>query len=158
VEYIDPIRARLAELLPELMGLLHCSIAGETLAIMHEANLTMPQVVSLHVLRHLGPLGISELAGHLRLSTSAASSLVDRLVERELVHRAEDPEDRRQKRVALAPAGVALVADLTSARARELTAGLQYIDPVLRAEMAGVLEQVVTQLRSQPYPTRSSPS
>ncbi len=152
----DPVRERLAQLLPELMGLLHAAIAGDTLAIMHDANLTMPQLVSLHIVRHRDGMRISDLGGTLGLSTSAASAMVDRMVERGLFLRAEDPSDRRQKRIAIAGDGVVLIERLTAARASELAAGLAHVDPALRVQLADVLEQAVHQLRAR-HPRGSTP-
>ncbi|MEN9786125.1 MAG: hypothetical protein RLZZ299_1389 [Pseudomonadota bacterium] len=145
----DPVRERLAQLLPELMGLLHAAIAGDTLAIMHDANLTMPQLVSLHIVRHHDGMRISDLGVALGLSTSASSAMVDRMVERGLFLRTEDPADRRQKRIAIAADGVALIDRLAAARATELAAGLAHVDPAVRAELADVLEQAVRQLRAR---------
>src|SRR4051812_28548652 len=111
---------RVATLLPELMGLLHCVIAGETLQIMHEAGLTMPQMVAMHVLRARGATAIGDLGSMLNLSTSATSHLVDRLVERAFVDRVEDAEDRRQKRLTLTDGARDLLDRLADARTKEL--------------------------------------
>jgi DNA-binding MarR family transcriptional regulator len=149
MESFDRTSTRIAELLPELMTLLHSVIAGETLAKMQEADLTMPQLVAMHVLHHGGATSVSELSQATRLSMSATSHLVDRLVERGYVGRSEDPNDRRQKRVELAPEGVTLLTHLVSARARELEAGFEMVDISLRRELVVVLEQAVLQLRIQ---------
>ncbi len=127
--------------------LLHARITNEALVLMHESSLTLPQIVAMHVLRAEGPLPLSRLGDALGLSTSATSSLVDRLVERQYASREEDPDDRRQKRVTLLGAGGAFVERLAAARASELSEGLTHVDPALRAEMANILEQVVAQLR-----------
>ncbi len=142
----EPASQRIAELLPRLMGLLHSKVAGDSLAIMHEANLTMPQLVSMHVLRHCGVTTVTDIANATHLSASSASHLIDRLVERGLVARAEDPNDRRQKRIALASDGSALLDRLTAANTRELKEALDTVEPGLQRELVTVLEQVVTQL------------
>lgn len=143
----DPSVARLLALFPELMSLVHRDIAGETLAIMHESGLTMPQVVALHILRHAGALPISRLGELLCLSTSATSHLVDRLVEHALVDRSEDPTDRRQKRIVLAPPGEALLDQLNASRAAEYTVALDRLDPALRQSLLALVEEVISQLR-----------
>lgn len=143
----DPSIHRLLELMPELMSLLHRDIAGETLAIMHESSLTMPQIVALHILNHAGALPISRMGDLLHLSTSATSHLVERLVERGLVDRSEDPADRRQKRVVLAAAGSALLDQLNASREAEYTVALHRLDPALRQSLLGLVEQMISQLR-----------
>lgn len=139
---------RLAELLPELLALLHSTIAGDSLAIMQESDITMPQLVAMHVLRFRGATSVSDLASATRLSLSATSHLVDRLVERTLVLRAEDPLDRRQKRVELSEQGAALLRRLSEARTRELTSGMEAIHPDLQAQLLIAVEQAVDALKS----------
>jgi MarR family transcriptional regulator, organic hydroperoxide resistance regulator len=78
-------------------------------ALLRELQLSMPQVGTLHFLSAEGGQSVSAIADHLDLSLAATSHLVERLVQRDLLTRAEDPHDRRQKRVELAPGGVALV-------------------------------------------------
>ena len=57
--------------------------------------LTMPQVRVLLVLQAEQRMRMSTLASALGITFSGATGLVDRLVERELVERQADPEDRR---------------------------------------------------------------
>jgi len=78
---------------------------------MIEANLTMAESLVLRSLR-LKPMSVAEAAEHLRLSHSAASRVIDRLVRDGYIARAENPDDRRQKRLTLAPQGTALVLTL----------------------------------------------
>lgn len=143
----EPSPPSLSKLVPRLMGLLHRKVTGDTLAIMHEAGLTLPQMVALHALHHRGPSSINGLAETLNLSTSATSHMVERLVERELVWRREDPEDRRQKRVELAPAGAELLSRLGHAREEELERIQRELDPEVRAAVAQLLEQTIQQLQ-----------
>lgn len=75
---------------------------------MIEANLTMAESLVLRSLR-LHPMTVAGAATHLRLSHSAASRAIDRLVRDGYIAREENPDDRRQKRLTLAPQGTALV-------------------------------------------------
>lgn len=72
------------------------------------ANLTMAEALVLRSLR-LKPLTVAGAAEHLMLSHSAASRAIDRLVRDGYIVREENPHDRRQKRLTLAPQGTALV-------------------------------------------------
>lgn len=143
----DPQAARFGELINELMGLLNRHLAGETLAIMHEAGITLPQMVALHVLRYGGNTSINGLGESLKLSTSATSHLVDRLVERDLIERAEDPVDRRQKRLALAPAGEELLVRLSTARESEMVALTSRLSPEVLSSVLILVQEAVAQLR-----------
>lgn len=137
---------RLGDLFQQLMWALHRHSAGETLRIMNEASLTLPQMVALHTLHYAGPCTVTRLTDALRLSPSATSHLVDRLVERGLVDRAEDPEDRRQKRVAITPTGQALLERLAAERLEEFRDAVLALPPDLVAQLLSVFERVIVEL------------
>jgi DNA-binding MarR family transcriptional regulator len=59
-----------------------------------ELELTMPQWRTL-VLLNRGPRRMSEVAAHLGSSLSSATSMIDRLLNKQLVARMQDPADRR---------------------------------------------------------------
>lgn len=145
-----PSLLRLGQLMPELMRLLHRDVTGENLARMNDHSLTLPQLVALQVLREDAPCSISSLCEVLRLSTSATSHLIDRLVDRGLVAREEDPSDRRQKRLTLTAAGRALVDDIAATRIQDLARGLGSVDPALLDALSDLVEQIIAQLRASP--------
>lgn len=138
---------RLSAQLIELMGLLHSRIAGDAMQIMSESNMTMPQMVSLHLLRDGGSRNVGAIGQMLNLSPSATSHLVDRLVERGFVTRDEDATDRRQKNVAITPAGLDIVERLSAARSQQISLGVADIEPELRDRLSPLIELVTTQLR-----------
>lgn len=96
-------------------------------AMLREHGLSMPQLGTLQLLRAEGTQTVSNIASHLNLSLGATSHLVERLVQKDLVVRQEDPHDRRQKLVDLTPGGVDLVAEMDQ-RAADSMAGL--LEPV----------------------------
>ena len=55
---------------------------------------TMPQLKAL-VLLYQGPHRMSDIASYLGTSLSSATSMMDRLVEKDLIDRAPDPDARR---------------------------------------------------------------
>jgi len=138
---------RTLQLLRELYSIMMQHSAGEMRKVMCEAGLSMPQMVALHMLRNYGSFTISALADKLSLSLAATSHLVDRMVQQQLVERKEDALDRRQKQVALAPGGLALLDRLLEARIRESAYLLIALPPELRQQLDSVLTQVVEQLK-----------
>jgi DNA-binding MarR family transcriptional regulator len=72
---------------------------------MDEADLSPSQINALFRLHFGGMCGISEIAGHLGVTDPAASQMVERLVQRDMVARTEDPSDRRMKLLALTANG-----------------------------------------------------
>lgn len=61
----------------------------------HRLEMTVPQIKTLNLLVRVGPSRMGNIASSLDIAVSAATTLVDRLVERELVERLSDPNDRR---------------------------------------------------------------
>lgn len=136
----------LAELFGQMMGLIHGRFAGDSLALMHETGMTLPQLVTLHVLEHGGPISVSALSACLRLSLSATSHLVDRAVEKGFVTRTEDAEDRRQKRLELTAEGRSLLLRLNAARTDEFTRAFQTLDPAFQDQLQVIFGQLIRDL------------
>src|SRR5207248_2564535 len=82
----------------------------------------------------------------LGLSLSATSHLVQRLVEQELVTRVEDEADRRQKVIALTPAGKKMVEKMMQNRLDEMRASVRHLSDTVRSELVPVLKHVVEEL------------
>ena len=109
-----------------------------------ENETTMMQMATLHLLSE-SCMTTSELAKHRKVSLQAASTLVQSLVDRGLVVRVEDPNDRRRAMLQVTEAGLeeaetarekmtahlaAFIDDLTSeeiAAAQTFLTGLQRI-------------------------------
>lgn len=76
---------------------------------MDTTGLSFSQVNILMRLFHGGSAGVSEIGEQMGITNAAASQAVDRLVQMGLVVRAEHPQDRRAKRLELAPKGRELI-------------------------------------------------
>lgn len=74
-----------------------------------EHDLSMGQHSVLMRLYHADRCGVGEVGSQLGITNAAASQLVDKLVQQGCVERAEDPDDRRVKRLTLTPSGRQLV-------------------------------------------------
>lgn len=122
---------------------------AKALTLIHEAGLTMPQLIALMLLHHEGQLPITTLSQRLGLSLSATSAMVQRLVELGLVARTEDPSDRRQKQVALTPDGLTFVDKVTAERTAAIARGIGTLPPELRKQFLDVLASVVEHLRGE---------
>ena len=73
------------------------------------SGFSMPQFFMLMHLHHHAHSGISDLSENMEISNAAASQLVDKLVQAELLVRTEDPDDRRAKKVELSSKGKTLI-------------------------------------------------
>lgn len=95
------------ELAARLIGLMQRISSHVRLAPPEEwsdTELTMSQWRTLALLHH-GPRKMSEIAAYLGNSLSSATSMIDRLVNKQLVARLQDPADRRVVSCRLTPLG-----------------------------------------------------
>ncbi len=82
------------------------------------------------------PIRMSELADHLRIARRSATSVVDELVERGLVRRSDDANDRRAVVVALTDEGHGRMHEM---RDRRRAAGARLVDGLDRADQRALL-------------------
>lgn len=85
------------------------------LHVWEEMGITFPQLRILFLVRRDPGTDLRTLAERLDVGTSAASQQVDRLVDRGLLRRSEDPDDRRRIQLALTDKGEDAVASISSA-------------------------------------------
>jgi DNA-binding MarR family transcriptional regulator len=72
-------------------------------------GLSMPQFSILMQLHHKGPCGISQISERFDITAAAASQLADKLVQAGYLERAENPDDRRARKLKLSAKGIKLV-------------------------------------------------
>jgi DNA-binding MarR family transcriptional regulator len=119
---------------------------GGAYAIFEELDLSLTQVKALAALSH-GELSDKELAERLGLSLPGASRAVDGLVLRELLHRREDPHDRRQKRLRCTDAGLDALQRLEEARLAGLAAFAATLPAARCRRLSGALRPILDDLR-----------
>jgi DNA-binding MarR family transcriptional regulator len=83
-----------------------------------ESGLSMPQMSALFHLHRANECGVSNIGEHLGVTNAAASQMIDRLVQQDLVERTEDPEDRRVKQLNLTEKGTSVVQEGIEIRRR----------------------------------------
>jgi DNA-binding MarR family transcriptional regulator len=101
-----------------------------------ELRLGFTQLAALYVLADGSATTVGDLADVLGRSPSATSRLVDGLVKRRLVERREEPEDRRQRLVALTQRGQALLRSVDRARADQFLTTVRPLPTTERALVA----------------------
>lgn len=124
---LDEPRAALARELFDLNSRVHDLAMGLVGPMPTPPDLTMQQ---LRVLGHIAKQpGISghELGGLLGVSPPTASGLVERLVEKGLVTRTDDPDDRRVRRLHVTEAGMGVIRDMDSMFGRALSVVLRHL-------------------------------
>ena len=87
-------------------------------------SLSVPQLRVLTFLSYVPGAPLASVTEHLGVSRSTASAIVDRLVRRQLVHRTEDPQERRCVVLTLTPVGVQHLQQARDATGVQLAKGL----------------------------------
>jgi DNA-binding MarR family transcriptional regulator len=105
-----------------------------------ERGLSMSQIGALFHIHHQGTSGVSDVGDDLGITSAAASQMLERLVQQELVVRSEDPHDRRAKRITLTDKGHQMLHESIRARQGWLEDLASALDP-------GEQEQIIAALR-----------
>lgn len=111
---------------------------------MRNSGLSMPQASALYRLYYQGSCGVTDIAGHLDVSSAAASQMIERLVQQGLLERGEDPNDRRAKQIALSPAGRALMEESIEARVRWMAELTTVLSPEEQSTIGLALESLTS--------------
>jgi DNA-binding MarR family transcriptional regulator len=132
--------ARLTEHLYGLMKFLLHGHGGEYVRAVGELELSLTQLRALHVLAYeVEQTSVKELGDRLGVSLPAVSRSIDSLVQRGLVTRAEDSEDRRMKQVRATAAAPELLDRLTELRLAGIEAFVSTLAPRERTKLASAL-------------------
>lgn len=101
---MDPYRERLAGRMLDLIEGAYVAIRSSFVGEWPQIELTMTQLRAL-VLLSQEPQRMGSLASWMGIGMSSATSLMDRLVDKGLVERTSDPQDRRVVTCSLTPRG-----------------------------------------------------
>jgi DNA-binding MarR family transcriptional regulator len=115
-----------------------------------ERGLSMSQVAALFQLSHRGSLAVTEIGGGLGVSNAAASQLLDRLVQQELVTRTENPQDRREKQLILTEKGYNILLESTRTRETWLERLAAMLTPEEQEKVEEALEILIEKMNRLP--------
>ena len=117
---------------------------GNAFTTMAEHDLTISQVRILHLLfwSDRAPAQV-EIAEQIALSVAAAGRAIDTLVRAGLVERHADEVDRRIKRVALTPAGRAMVEEMAEGRRADFRDFVDQLDPGERRHLDDAIRPIL---------------
>ncbi|HEU0086196.1 MAG TPA: MarR family transcriptional regulator [Pseudonocardiaceae bacterium] len=104
-----------------------------------EDRVTLPQFRVLVMIASRGPLNLSAVAQGLGVHPSNATRTCDRLVATGLLHRRDNPQDRRNLVLTLTDEGEKLVEDVMAARSRAIEQVLAKMPARRRRDLATAL-------------------
>lgn len=108
-----------------------------------EHNYSMAQLNALFRIHHKNTCGVSDLAEEMGVTSAAASQLLEKLVQQGLAARTEDPQDRRNKLVALTEAGERLVQESAAARQGWLTQVVELLSASEQKQVGAALQLLI---------------
>jgi DNA-binding MarR family transcriptional regulator len=89
----------------EAFGIFRQRLMGNLFVFARDKGLTMGQFGAMLHISHRGGCGVSDIGNDLGITNSAASQMLERLVQLKLIVRTEDPFDRRVKQIELTDNG-----------------------------------------------------
>lgn len=95
----------LVSTLQDAFAIFRRRMMGNMFVYAKDNGLTMPQFGAMFHIFHSGGCGVSDIGNDLGVTNSAASQMLDRLVQTRLISRSEDPSDRRGKLLVLTDKG-----------------------------------------------------
>ena len=87
-----------------------------TMRFSRESGWSMSQLGALMMIHRRGTSAVSDIGEELGVSNAAASQMLDRLVQEDLILRTEDPHDRRVKQIKLTDKGCQMIHEGFEAR------------------------------------------
>jgi len=99
--------------LEEAFGIIRHQMMGKVFVYVRDKGLTMAQFGALMQIFHNRICAVSDIGSELGVTNSAASQLLERLVQLNLVTRTEDPSDRRAKQIVLTDKGRLLLQEIS---------------------------------------------
>jgi DNA-binding MarR family transcriptional regulator len=133
----DECAHELLEVVPPVMRVIRTEMRRQS-----TPDLSVPQFRVLSYLNRSAGGSLSEVADHIGLTRPAMSVLIDGLVNRKLVTRETDQDDRRRLMLTLTRAGQSLYNAAREHTQAALAARLQALDPAERQALIGSLEHL----------------
>jgi DNA-binding MarR family transcriptional regulator len=119
----------------------------EQVRFVKASGLSMPQFTILMQLHYQRQCGVSDIGARMDITSAAASQLVEKLVQADLLERSEDPLDRRAKQLRLTEKGRALVETSQAERHRWVNGLMETLSPADLQKVSAAMEILATALQ-----------
>ena len=149
-------RQALVQRFTELAGDLNRQVCIERLNDWQELEMAIPQIKSLLLLQDMGSLRMGRIAELLSVAVSAATSILDRLVDRGFVVRLSDPNDRRLVICELTNRGREAIDNFGRIRQERLHVAVDRLDTELLAHVVEAFEMFTDPDRATQEPEHST--
>ncbi len=134
----------LADLIKRFYSSISAYKYSETLSIMYDSHLTLPQIVTLIHVNSCKQCSISSISKRINLSLPATSQLVDKLVKEGFLIRNEDSSDRRNKIIMLTENGINFVKRLSESRRMDIENAISSLPVELKRNLFDALNKAIS--------------
>ena len=131
----------------EWFGIFRQHMMGNYFTYAKEKGLSMGQFGAMLHINHKGACGVSDIGSDLGITNSAASQMLDRLVQLKLITRSEDPNDRRVKQIVLTEQGREILLESNRAYQKWLVELAQSMDPDEKEQVGSALGALIEKAR-----------
>jgi DNA-binding MarR family transcriptional regulator len=121
--------------LQDWFGIFRRRMMGSFFSYARDRGLTMAQLGAMFHIYQKGACGVSDIGSDLGVTNSAASQMLERLVQLKLITRSENPTDRRVKQIVLTDKGHQILQE--SSKANQ-----DWLEDLVQTMMAEEQEQV----------------
>jgi len=112
-------------------------------------ELSFPQVMLLLLIAEKGSVSAGEIARDMYVTQGVITRMADRLLDKGLIERKRDPEDRRVVKLTLTPRGKAMAARVERKRIEDLKAVLRGIPHAEREMLIAILRKIGENLEAE---------
>ena len=128
-------------------GIFRQHMMGNYFTYARDKGLTMGQLGAMLHIHHKGACGVSDIGNDLGVTNSAASQMLERLVQLKLITRSEDPHDRRVKQIVLTDQGRQVLLESNRAYQNWLFELAQSMSPQEKEQVGRALSTMIEKAR-----------
>ena len=129
--------------LQEWFGIFRRRMMGSFFTYAKDRGLTMAQLGAMFHISQKGACGVSDIGTDLGVTNSAASQMLERLVQLKLITRSEDPTDRRVKQIVLTEKGHQILRESNKANQDWLASLVQTMEADEREQIGIALATLI---------------
>jgi len=150
-------RDSLVVTLMEWFGIFRQHMVKNYFTYARDKGLSMGQLGAMLHINLKGACIVSDIGNDLGVTNSAASQMLERLVQLKLITRTENPNDRRVKQIVLTDQGRQVLLESNRAYQNWLVELAQSMDPVEKEQVGTALAKLIEKARQlDTIPERSS--
>ena len=128
--------------LVEIMPVIYKEFARREDNELTKGKISCPQMVTLDYVLRRARVNMKDIARHLGVQMSSATTLVDRLIRQKMLMRHRDEEDRRLVRVTITPKGRKVVEQILNQKRRSIRGVFSVLTDSERGHYLKILRKV----------------